>query len=72
MYVLSQLIAATLASLTLKVLFHDLDNIQATMTQYKDTTSDLEAIAWEFIITFTLMFTICAVATDHRAVRCQS
>ncbi|KAI6689310.1 hypothetical protein NL676_026138 [Syzygium grande] len=66
-YVLSQLIAATLASLTLKVLFHDLDNIQATMTQYKDTTSDLEAIAWEFIITFTLMFTICAVATDHRA-----
>ncbi|KAL3735134.1 hypothetical protein ACJRO7_024296 [Eucalyptus globulus] len=62
----SQLIGAILASLTLKVLFHDLDNIQATMTQYKDTTSDLEAIAWEFIITFTLMFMICAVATDHR------
>lgn len=65
-YAFSQLIGAILASLTLKVLFHDLDNIQATMTQYKDTTSDLEAIAWEFKITFTLMFMICAVATDHR------
>ncbi|XP_030528435.1 aquaporin NIP1-1-like [Rhodamnia argentea] len=65
-YVLSQIIGATLASLTLKVLFHDLNDIQVTTTQYKDTTSHLEAIVWEFIITFTLMFTICGVATDHR------
>ncbi|XP_022768338.1 nodulin-26-like [Durio zibethinus] len=67
MYLLAQLLGATLASLTLRALFHDQGNIQATMTQYKDSTSDLEAITWEFIITFILMFNICAVATDHRA-----
>lgn len=67
-YILAQVLGATLASLTLKVLFHDQHNIEATMTQYKDSTSDLEAIIWEFIITFILMLSICAVATDHRAV----
>ncbi|EOY15995.1 Major intrinsic protein - like 10 [Theobroma cacao] len=69
MYLLAQLLGAALASLTLRVLFHDQGGIQATMTQYKDSTSDLEAITWEFIITFILMFNICAVATDHRASR---
>lgn len=67
-YVLSQVLGATLASLTLKVLFSDQENIHAIATQYTDATSDLEAITWEFIITFILMFTICGVATDHRAV----
>ncbi|XVE55505.1 hypothetical protein DITRI_Ditri03aG0164000 [Diplodiscus trichospermus] len=67
MYLLSQLLGATLASLTLKALFHGQGDIRATMTQYKDSTSDLEAITWEFIITFILMFNICAVTTDHRA-----
>ncbi|XWS14991.1 hypothetical protein CRYUN_Cryun35bG0056100 [Craigia yunnanensis] len=67
MYLLSQLVGATLASLTLRALFHDQGDIRATMTQYKDSTRDLEAITWEFIITFILMFNICAVATDHRA-----
>ncbi|KAJ0086870.1 hypothetical protein Patl1_08531 [Pistacia atlantica] len=67
LYVLSQVLGATLASLTLRVLFTDQDNIHATTTQYTDATSDLEAITWEFIITFILMFTICGVATDHRA-----
>ncbi|KAJ9146438.1 hypothetical protein P3X46_028706 [Hevea brasiliensis] len=66
MYILAQVVGATLACLTLKVLFHDQDDIQATMTQYKDSTSDLEAVIWEFIITFNLMFSICGVATDHR------
>ncbi|PKI35846.1 hypothetical protein CRG98_043755 [Punica granatum] len=56
------------ASLTLRALFHGPDsNIKAMATQYKDTTTDLEAIAWEFIITFFLVFTICGVATDPRA-----
>ncbi|KDP41384.1 hypothetical protein JCGZ_15791 [Jatropha curcas] len=66
-FVLAQVLGSTLAILTLKVLFHDQDDIQATMTQYKNSTSHLEAIIWEFIITFILMFNICAVATDHRA-----
>lgn len=65
---LAQVLGATLASLTLRILFHEQDNIQPTVTQYKDTTSDLEAVAWEFIVTFILMFTISGVATDHRAV----
>ncbi|XP_022740332.1 nodulin-26-like [Durio zibethinus] len=69
MYLLSQLLGATLASLTLRGLFRDQGDIQATMTQYTDSTSDLEAIIWEFIITFLLMFNICAVATDHRATK---
>lgn len=68
MYMLAQVLGATLASLTLRILFHEQDNIQPTVTQYKDTTSDLEAVAWEFIVTFILMFTISGVATDHRAV----
>lgn len=67
MYMLAQVLGATLASLTLRILFHEQDNIQPTVTQYKDTTSDLEAVAWEFIVTFILMFTISGVATDHRA-----
>ncbi|XP_025012197.1 nodulin-26 [Ricinus communis] len=67
MYILAQVLGSTLASLTLRVLFNDLDDIEVTVTQYKDSTSDLEAIIWEFIITFILMFNILAVATDYRA-----
>ncbi|POO03974.1 Major intrinsic protein [Trema orientale] len=67
MYVVSQLLGATLASLTLRVLFSDQDNLRSIMTHYSSPTTDLEAITWEFIISFLLMFTICGVATDHRA-----
>lgn len=67
MYILSQLLGATLASLTLKALFND-SQLHVIATQYTNTTTDLEAIIWEFIMTYILMFTICAVATDHRAV----
>ncbi|CAN1848240.1 unnamed protein product [Linum perenne] len=69
MYVLGQLLGATLGSLTLKVLFHRQTDINPIMTQYSSPTTDLEAFLWEFIITFILMFSICANATDHRAVR---
>ncbi|CAI0446197.1 unnamed protein product [Linum tenue] len=68
MYVVAQLVGATLGSLTLKVLFHKQGNIDPIATQYAVTTSHLEAFLWEFIITFILMFSICANATDHRAV----
>jgi glycerol uptake facilitator-like aquaporin len=50
------------------MLFREQGNIQPIVNQYSDPTSDLEAIVWEFIITFILMFTICGVATDPRAV----
>ncbi|CAN1848242.1 unnamed protein product [Linum perenne] len=55
MYVLGQLLGATLT------------DINPIMTQYSSPTTDLEAFLWEFIITFILMFSICANATDHRA-----
>nr|AFK33678.1 unknown [Lotus japonicus] len=57
---------AILATVTLKVLYHDKVDIGVTVTQYLSSTSDLEALVWEFIITSILMFTICGAATDHR------
>ncbi|KAB2628963.1 nodulin-26-like [Pyrus ussuriensis x Pyrus communis] len=66
-YVMSQLSGATLASLTLRLLFNDQDSIQVTMTQFSDPTTYLQALTWEFVITFILMFTICGVVTDDRA-----
>ncbi|KAK2984634.1 hypothetical protein RJ640_006617 [Escallonia rubra] len=67
MYVLSQLLGSTLACLTLRVLFDHQGDIKPTLTQYSNPTTDLEAIIWEFIITFILMFSICGSATDYRA-----
>ncbi|XP_052203569.1 nodulin-26-like [Diospyros lotus] len=67
MYVLAQLLGATLACLTLRVLFNDQGDINPTVTQYSASTTDLQAIVWEFIISLILMFTICGSATDHRA-----
>ncbi|KAL1822065.1 hypothetical protein ACET3Z_008843 [Daucus carota] len=67
MYVLSQLLSAILACLTLRVLFNYQEDLIPMTTQYSDPTTDLEAIAWEFIITFFLMFVICGAADDDRA-----
>lgn len=69
MYIMSQLSGATLASLTLRLLFNDQNNIQATLTQFSYSTTYVQALTWEFISTFILMFTICGVATDDRAVK---
>ncbi|KAH6800305.1 hypothetical protein C2S52_000769 [Perilla frutescens var. hirtella] len=70
MYVLSQLFGSTLASLTLRLLFrHDQRDFLPMLTQYSwsSSTSDIEALVWEFIFTFILTFTIFGVASDHRA-----
>ncbi|KAF8030919.1 hypothetical protein BT93_D0190 [Corymbia citriodora subsp. variegata] len=64
-YVLVQLLGSTLAAGTLRLLFsgsHD----QFTGTQ--PSGSDLQSFVIEFIITFYLMFVICGVATDNRAI----
>ncbi|XP_042033334.1 nodulin-26-like [Salvia splendens] len=67
-YVLSQLFGSTLASFTLRLLFRHQINFVPMLTQYSPTsTSDLEAIVWEFILTFILIFTIFGVASDDRA-----
>lgn len=63
------MIGATLAPVTLKVLYHDKVDIGVTVPKYLSSTSDLDAIVWEFIITFILVLTIFGVATDHRGVR---
>ncbi|KAF8377309.1 hypothetical protein HHK36_030684 [Tetracentron sinense] len=68
-YIGVQLLASTLAALTLSVLFHGQESIGDTLTLYKSPTTTFEALTWEFIISFILMLTVCGVATDHRAVR---
>lgn len=68
LYVLSQFLGSTLACLTLKVLFNDQADILPTLTHYSSSTTDLEAITWEFVITFIFMLTIRGVASDDRAV----
>nr|GMD91265.1 nodulin-26-like [Ipomoea batatas] len=67
MYVVCQLVGSTLACLTLKVLFNHQNDIKPTLTQYNTPTTDLEAITWEFLMTFILMFVICGAASDDRA-----
>ncbi|XP_059623045.1 nodulin-26-like [Cornus florida] len=71
-YVASQIAASILAIGTLILLFHgpEKKNISYyTTTQYNTrTTTAPRAFAWEFIISFNLMLTICGVATDNRAI----
>ncbi|KAL4563390.1 hypothetical protein LXL04_027431 [Taraxacum kok-saghyz] len=64
-YVVAQILASTLASGSLKLIFNSKDNnLGATIPG----GSDLQSLVLEFIITFYLMFVICAVATDNRAI----
>ncbi|KAK3005777.1 hypothetical protein RJ639_017378 [Escallonia herrerae] len=63
-----QLAGSTLAFGTLSVIFHQRVDIRCTTTQYISPTTHLEALAWEFVISFILMLTICGVATDSRAI----
>ncbi|KAK0608794.1 hypothetical protein LWI29_036136 [Acer saccharum] len=65
--VASQLAGSTLAAQTLVLIFHVQVNIDVTVTQFVDPTNVYEAFAWEFILSFILMLTICGVATDIRA-----
>ncbi|KAL5705237.1 hypothetical protein ACHQM5_023569 [Ranunculus cassubicifolius] len=59
--------------ITLHVLYkHQADlnmvDLFSMVTKYSGHTSTYEAFIWEFIISFILMFVVCGVATDHRAV----
>ncbi|MED6147836.1 hypothetical protein PIB30_047551 [Stylosanthes scabra] len=65
-YVMCQLVGSTLATMSLKVLYHGKVDFGVTLTKYTSPTSNLDALLWEIIITSILMFTICGVATDHR------
>ncbi|KAF0904487.1 hypothetical protein E2562_035000 [Oryza meyeriana var. granulata] len=64
-YVLAQTVAATAASLMLRLMFGGRhEPVPATLPG----GSDVQSLVVEFIITFYLMFVIMAVATDDRAV----
>ncbi|KAI4337693.1 hypothetical protein L6164_016077 [Bauhinia variegata] len=65
-YVFCQLMGSILACLTLRVLYNRQADIRVALTEHSSSTTELEAIVWEFIITFILMLTICGVATDQR------
>nr|GMD01722.1 aquaporin NIP1-1-like [Ipomoea batatas] len=64
-YILAQMIGATAASGTLRLLFNgEHDHFVGTAP----AGSDLQSLIIEFIITFYLMFVISSVTTDTRAV----
>nr|AFK43636.1 unknown [Medicago truncatula] len=64
-YISAQLLGATLASGTLKLIFSGAhDHFSGTLP----SGSNLQAFVLEFITTFYLMFTISGVATDTRAI----
>ncbi|PNX85689.1 aquaporin nip1-2, partial [Trifolium pratense] len=64
-YISAQLLGATLASGTLKLIFSGKhDQFSGNLA----SGSNLQAFVLEFIVTFFLMFTISGVATDNRAI----
>ncbi|KAK7359174.1 hypothetical protein VNO77_01122 [Canavalia gladiata] len=64
-YIAAQVLGSTLASGTLRLIFSGKhDHFIGTLP----TGSNLQAFVIEFIITFYLMFVICGVATDNRAI----
>ncbi|KAL5751506.1 hypothetical protein ACOSQ2_022013 [Xanthoceras sorbifolium] len=67
-YIASQLVGSTLAARVLVMIFHDHVKIDVTVTQFVGPTTIYEAFAWEFMLSFILMLTICGVATDSRAI----
>ncbi|KAI9127088.1 hypothetical protein K1719_001647 [Acacia pycnantha] len=63
-YVLVQILASTLASGTLRLIFQGNDHFAGTLV----SGTYLQGFVVEFIITFYLMFVISGVATDNRAI----
>ncbi|KAL5207347.1 hypothetical protein ABZP36_031782 [Zizania latifolia] len=64
-YVLAQMLGATLASGTLRLMFGGRhEHFPGTLP----AGSDVQSLVLEFIITFYLMFVISGVATDNRAI----
>jgi glycerol uptake facilitator-like aquaporin len=64
-YMVVQLVAATIASLILRLMFDRQHEVAAVTVP---VGSNIQSLVLEFIITFYLMFVIMAVATDDRAV----
>lgn len=67
-FILAQITGSILASLNLRMLFHDQPDIRPAVTQVISPHTPLQAVAWEYTITFILTITSSGVATDSRAV----
>ena len=65
----AQILGATLASATLRLIFSGLENHFAGTVL---TGSYLQSYVVEYIITFFVMFVVSSVATDKRAVSSSS
>ncbi|GAB4827157.1 Aquaporin NIP1-1 [Ancistrocladus abbreviatus] len=64
-YIVCQVLGATLASGTLRLIFNGEQHHNALSAP---VGSDLQSFVMEFIVTFYLMFVIAGVATDNRAI----
>jgi aquaporin NIP len=64
-YAAAQIMGATAASLTLRLLF---GNAREHFFGTVPAGSDVQSLVIEFIISFNLMFVVSGVATDNRAV----
>ncbi|XP_054801505.1 aquaporin NIP2-1-like [Prosopis cineraria] len=64
-YVGAQMTGGISASLTLRLLLHPIKELGTT----SPSGTDAQALVMEVLATFTLMFVICAVTTDAKAVR---
>jgi len=65
-YMVVQMVAATMASLVLRLMFGG-EHLRASVTVHADGGSNIQSLVLEFFITFYLMFVIMGVATDDRA-----
>ncbi|KAL1328796.1 hypothetical protein HN51_038578 [Arachis hypogaea] len=66
-YIAAELLGAILASGTVRLVFSG-NHVEVQFTGTLPSGSNIQSFVIEFIITFFLMFVICAVATDSRAV----
>jgi aquaporin NIP len=69
-YMVVQTVAATAASLMLRLMFGG--RHEAAPVTVPAGSNNMQSLVLEFIITFYLMFVIMAVATDDRAVTIKS
>lgn len=67
-FILAQISGSILASLNLRILFHNQPDIRPAVTQVVSPYTPLQAVFWEYTITFILTIISSAVATDSRAV----
>ncbi|GLJ31320.1 hypothetical protein SUGI_0628340 [Cryptomeria japonica] len=63
-YIVAQLVGSISAGFVLRLMFGDISHIAATVP----SGSNMQSFVLEFLITFLLMFVVCGVGTDTKAV----